>query len=569
MTAQLAPAPVFRSWDNLGFPLVGGKLFTYAAGTTTPQATYVDSTQTTPNTNPVILNFRGEAFVWLNPLLSYKFVLQDAFGNLIWTEDNIQGAIGVASNIVPSTTNTFTLGTPTITFANGYFGPNGTPVFDPVSGNIGYYARTAAEVAAGVTPASFVYAPTPFIDVRRYGWSASNTATQNAAALTQAIAVSQAFFSSGNYGGTIQLPSGTFALNPVTLPAYTIVRGTGRRSTILQWNSSSSVALFTLGGTAGTVYYSPGLSDVSVQLTGTQGTIVLLQGTVGAEVARLYLEGETITSSRSTIGVSIDGSNASAFFNRVSDVECNHLHNGFVQTTTGSQQPTQNYFSNISGNGDVGTDTSSQGIVLGNGSTPAGTGQGSVYNCFDLEFYGIGVHAASVCGTAAFLGGRWEGNTNEAQFDNNSGPQIFLGCTLNPATIINNTGVLLNQYVGCFNGSFQPVENFHTPTQFSANALTDVPVTIECFTGQTSDVLQLKNASNAVIGGIDATAQLRMQTVRVTQPATSGSAGQLTFGNATAASATAGTNGAVPAQVAGYLIFDDGGTKIKIPYFLT
>jgi hypothetical protein len=93
MSAQLAPAPVFRSWDNLGLPLVGGKLNTYAAGTTTRQATYTDSTQTTPNTNPVILNFRGEAFVWLDPTLTYKFVLTDAFGNLIWTEDNIPGGV--------------------------------------------------------------------------------------------------------------------------------------------------------------------------------------------------------------------------------------------------------------------------------------------------------------------------------------------------------------------------------------------------------------------------------------------------------------------------------------------
>jgi hypothetical protein len=166
MTAQLSPPPVFRAWDNLGFPLVGGKLFTYAAGTTTPQATYTDSTQTTQNTNPIVLNFRGEAFVWLNPLLSYKFVLQDFFGNLIWTVDNIQGGINVNSNITPSQTNTFTLGTPTFTWANAYFGPNGAPVFDPVSGNIGYYARTAAEIAAGVTPVNYVYAPG---DVRRYG----------------------------------------------------------------------------------------------------------------------------------------------------------------------------------------------------------------------------------------------------------------------------------------------------------------------------------------------------------------------------------------------------------------
>lgn len=169
MTAQLAPAPVFRSWDNLGFPLVGGKLFTYQAGTTTPQATYIDSTQTTPNTNPVVLNFRGEAFVWLDPTLTYKFILQDVFGNLIWTEDNIPGGWGSAPlsvNLIPSPTNTYTLGNSTHSWANLYLGPNAAPAFDTVSGNIGYYARTAAEIAASVTPTNYGYPPG---NVLRYG----------------------------------------------------------------------------------------------------------------------------------------------------------------------------------------------------------------------------------------------------------------------------------------------------------------------------------------------------------------------------------------------------------------
>lgn len=48
-------------------------------------------------------------------------------------------------------------------------------------------------------------------------------------------------------------------------------------------------------------------------------------------------------------------------------------------------------------------------------------------------------------------------------------------------------------------------------------------------------------------------------------PATA--AGQIGFGNTTATSATAGSNGAVPAQVAGYLTISVGGTAQKIPYF--
>jgi len=88
-TAFLSPAALFKGWDNNGAQLVGGLLYTYAAGTTTPIATYTDSTAGTPNANPVVLNARGEANVWLLPNTGYKFVLNDSGGNLIWSQDQI------------------------------------------------------------------------------------------------------------------------------------------------------------------------------------------------------------------------------------------------------------------------------------------------------------------------------------------------------------------------------------------------------------------------------------------------------------------------------------------------
>jgi hypothetical protein len=57
-------APVFRAFDANGVPLVGGKLCSYAAGTTTPKFTYTDATGITPNTNPVILDSTGQAKVF-------------------------------------------------------------------------------------------------------------------------------------------------------------------------------------------------------------------------------------------------------------------------------------------------------------------------------------------------------------------------------------------------------------------------------------------------------------------------------------------------------------------------
>ena len=89
MTTTLSPLPILSFRDNNGNALVNGQLFTYQAGTQIAAATYTDSTGLTANTNPVILNARGEAQVWLTPNVAYKYVLQDSFGNTIWTVDQI------------------------------------------------------------------------------------------------------------------------------------------------------------------------------------------------------------------------------------------------------------------------------------------------------------------------------------------------------------------------------------------------------------------------------------------------------------------------------------------------
>lgn len=93
--ASLMPAGKQQYFDNVGDPLVGGKLFTYEAGSvSTPLATFADAAGTTPNTNPVVLDARGEAVIFWNG--SYKVRLEDSLGNLIWTEDNLRDPISAA-----------------------------------------------------------------------------------------------------------------------------------------------------------------------------------------------------------------------------------------------------------------------------------------------------------------------------------------------------------------------------------------------------------------------------------------------------------------------------------------
>lgn len=245
MTAQLAPLAVQKFFDNNGFPLAFGFLTTYAAGTTTPQATYVDSTQTTQNQNPQQLNFRGEMPLWLNPLLAYKFLLTDVAGNIIpgWPVDNIQGAIGIASNIVPSQTNTFTLGTPTITFVNGYFGPNGAPVFDPVSGDIGYYKPTAAETAAATANGVTLRTVFPYGAMRRYGMDPTGAADSHPGLLT-AVSCNADVWDDYPGGGMYLLGTETVLANyPIT------IRGQAKAA---PGSSSGNVGtIFKLMGSAG------------------------------------------------------------------------------------------------------------------------------------------------------------------------------------------------------------------------------------------------------------------------------------------------------------------------------
>jgi hypothetical protein len=100
MVAQLVPDLYYKDFTNGGTPLAFGQVFTYAAGTTNPQATYVDSTQTTQNTNPIILNARGEAQIWLDQTLIYKFVVTDANGNVIRTVDQVQNFYETLSQLL-------------------------------------------------------------------------------------------------------------------------------------------------------------------------------------------------------------------------------------------------------------------------------------------------------------------------------------------------------------------------------------------------------------------------------------------------------------------------------------
>lgn len=57
-------------------PAAAYEVYTYAAGTTTPLATYSDAAGVSANTNPIILNSNGEASIYVTAGVSYDLVLK-------------------------------------------------------------------------------------------------------------------------------------------------------------------------------------------------------------------------------------------------------------------------------------------------------------------------------------------------------------------------------------------------------------------------------------------------------------------------------------------------------------
>lgn len=193
MTAVLLPNGKQQYFTTAGLPAVGYKVATFDAGTSNPRITWQDALKVAQNTNPVILDARGEASIFWEG--AYKVQLQDSTGAVIWTQDGLQSQPnGFTSSLLPAVTNSVDIGSAAFTWRNGYFGTNvllgagNTPLLEISTGNIGYYARTAIEIAAGAVPVVFSYRPG---HVNRYG-AVADGVTDDYSAWQTAINVAQA-----------------------------------------------------------------------------------------------------------------------------------------------------------------------------------------------------------------------------------------------------------------------------------------------------------------------------------------------------------------------------------------
>ncbi|HUD64664.1 MAG TPA: hypothetical protein VMQ17_08805 [Candidatus Sulfotelmatobacter sp.] len=159
---SITSSPYQQFLDNSGKPLAGGKVYTYNAGTTTLANSYTDSSGTTLNTDPIILDAAGvpanpsgvEVGIWLANQ-SYKFCIQNSLGVQLRCIDNIPGyAFGILN-----LANTWALGqtfstaitiTPTDNqIITGAPGNQTTVDFPPPTGNITLHFPSTGDTMVG------------------------------------------------------------------------------------------------------------------------------------------------------------------------------------------------------------------------------------------------------------------------------------------------------------------------------------------------------------------------------------------------------------------------------------
>jgi hypothetical protein len=235
MSTILSPAPKLQFFTEGGIPLAGGKLYSYAAGTTTPLATYTSSSGAQSNTNPIILDSRGEAAVWLGAA-SYKLKLTDSTDVEIWTSDNIttQDAINALTAFEASLAST--QGSSLV----GYVPASGPP------------GRTVQAKLRDV------------VSVKDFGAVGDGT-TDDTTALRAAIAYCESATSWG--GRALYLPGGRYKISgALTLSReFITIFGDGAWESRIYAVGLSTSAL----ATASMQYLRPFLHDFAVENTGT------------------------------------------------------------------------------------------------------------------------------------------------------------------------------------------------------------------------------------------------------------------------------------------------------------
>lgn len=201
----------------------------YLTGTTTPATVYTDAARTTPHTQPVVADSGGVfAPIWLDPLLTYRRVLQTSAGATLSDIDPYPGA--------------------SIALTQDQLGRI-------------LYPRTDEEISAVITPTNYFY---DVGNVLRYG-AVGDGVVNDTTAIQNAIEV--AAITGVSAGAVVYAPAGVYAGN-WTIKSGVFIKGDGASTKFIPVNNDavfktpSGVATVRIGWEDCFIY---GNSSLSVQ----------------------------------------------------------------------------------------------------------------------------------------------------------------------------------------------------------------------------------------------------------------------------------------------------------------
>jgi len=228
-------------FSNSGVPLTGGLLYTYAAGTTTPLATYTTAAGSTANSNPIVLNSAGrlDNEVWLTSTLTYKFVLKDSSGVTIATYDDIPG-IGSVSGLTSGSSILY--GNGSGGFSNVTIGSNLSFVGGTLSASTGSSGTGSVTSVAMTTPDAFTVTGSPVTSTGTLavtysgnpipitsGGTGTSTTIPNAVMIAPGTGpglTSVTFVAPGTGGNVLTSNGLTWTSSPPTIPTTAFAIGT-------------------------------------------------------------------------------------------------------------------------------------------------------------------------------------------------------------------------------------------------------------------------------------------------------------------------------------------------------
>lgn len=300
-------------FSDAGVPLSGGKLYTYAAGTTTPLTTYTTSTGLVARPNPIVLDAAGRVpdsgEIWLTDGVGYKFVLKTSTGTLIKTWDNITG---VSSNITASNVN-YTPGTGSllpspITVAGALNGLSNNTIGSAYMG----FLQSGGSAVARTVQAKL----RDTVSVKDFGAVGNGIADDTAAFQVAVNALAN------NGGGTLYVPAGTYKLtDTITINRSICVAGESIQSTYLHLYVSTAKPAIYFDGTAN-IIFGGGVSNMWI--TCDKGTVagdgIKLKATTPSAITTAAIRDVVVYSARD--GIVLEGTSASeVYMNTVENVK--------------------------------------------------------------------------------------------------------------------------------------------------------------------------------------------------------------------------------------------------------